>query len=110
MTMPRVLIVEDDALIALDVEQVLRAAGYDICGMASSEIEALALAERFRPDMAVVDISLSPGDGRVVAKALAETYATQVLFATGQCDEVQGLTATGAIACPSKTLHGASDA
>ena len=99
MTQARVLIVEDDMLIALDVEHALREAGYDVCGVASSEAEALELAERLRPEMAVVDISLGPGDGRVVAKTLCGTYATKVLFATGQCDEVDGLKGTGAVAC-----------
>ena len=99
MTQARVLIVEDDMLIALDVEHALREAGYDVCGVACSEAEALELAERLRPEMAVVDISLGPGDGRVVAKTLCGAYATKVLFATGQCDEVDGLEGTGAVAC-----------
>ena len=99
MTQARVLIVEDDMLIALDLEHALREAGYDVCGVATSEAEALELAERLRPEMAVVDISLGPGDGRVVAKRLCGAYATKVLFATGQCDEVEGLKGTGAIAC-----------
>jgi len=99
MAQARVLIVEDDILIALDVEQSLLEAGFDVCGVASSEAEALELAERLRPDMAVVDITLGPGDGRVVARTLSGAYATKVLFATGQCDEVEGLKGTGAIAC-----------
>jgi DNA-binding response OmpR family regulator len=95
----RVLIVEDDPLIALDVEQTLLAAGFDVCGVAASEADALALAERFRPELAIVDISLSPGDGRAVAKALCGAFATAVLFASGQCDEVESLLGTGAVAC-----------
>ena len=67
MAQASVLIVEDDILIALDVEQSLLEAGFDVCGVATFEAEALELAERLRPDMAVVDISLGPGDGRVVA-------------------------------------------
>ena len=99
MTKQRVLIVEDDPLIALDVEQALIAAGYDVAGVASSEAEGLALAEALRPDLAVVDISLSPGDGRVVARTLWSEFKVAVLFATGQCDEVESMRGTGAIAC-----------
>jgi len=99
MTATRILIVEDDVLIGLDVEQALLAAGYDVCGIATSETEALALADHFHPEMAIVDISLSPGDGRVVAMELRHRYATAVLFATGQCNEVEGMARTGAIAC-----------
>ena len=97
--MHSVLIVEDDVLIALDVEQALATAGFDVCGIATSEAEAIELGERFRPELAVVDINLSPGDGRVVAGLLHERYATIVLFATGQCGEVAGMHATGAMAC-----------
>ncbi len=99
MTNPRVLIVEDDALIALDVEDALRCAGYDVCGIAASETEALAMAGQTHPDFAVVDISLSPGDGRVVARELWRRHHTAVLFATGQFDEIRGLDNSGAIAC-----------
>ena len=95
----RILIVEDDVLIGLDVEQVLIAAGYDVCGVATSEFEALALTVRFRPQMAIVDISLSPGDGRVAARQLCDRYGTAVLFATGQCREVQAMIVAGAVAC-----------
>ena len=35
----------------------------------------------------------------MVAKTLRATYGTAVLFATGQCDEVEGLNGTGAVAC-----------
>lgn len=95
----RVLIVEDDGFISIDVEQALIAAGFEVCGIASSEAEALELAARLRPEMAIVDITLSPGDGRVVAKALCAAYATAVLFATGQFDEVAAMRGTGAMAC-----------
>lgn len=97
MTMSRVLIVEDDPLIALDVEQTLQAAGFEVCGVASSEAEALEMAARLHPELAIVDISLNPGDGRAVARAL--NGSTAVLFATGQSDEVADMRATGALAC-----------
>jgi DNA-binding response OmpR family regulator len=93
----RVLIVEDELLIALDVEQALIAAGYEICGVASSEAEALAMADTMRPDLAVVDINLNPGDGRNVARALSDRHKTAVLFATSQCTELDRR--MGAIAC-----------
>jgi DNA-binding response OmpR family regulator len=102
MIRPRVLIVEDDTLISIDVEQALMAAGFEVCGVASSEVEALELAVHLRPEMAIVDITLSPGDGREVAKALRANYATAVLFATGQCHEVANLRGTGAMACMPK--------
>ena len=99
MASSRVLIVEDDYLIALDVEDALLGAGYEICGIAESESQALAMAAATHPDFAVVDISLSPGDGRIVARKLTRQFAIDVLFASGQCDDVKDLEGSGALAC-----------
>jgi two-component system, response regulator PdtaR len=95
----RVLIVEDDPFIAMDLEGVLSDAGCDICGVAASEVEALRIGEATRPSFAVVDVRLSPGDGRVVARELFRQYDTAVLMATAHSRESDNLAATGALAC-----------
>ena len=95
----RVLIVEDDPFIAMDLEGVLSDAGCDVCGVASSEAEALRMGEATRPAFAVVDVRLSPGDGRVVARELFRQYDTAVLMATAHTRELDNLAATGALAC-----------
>jgi DNA-binding response OmpR family regulator len=95
----RVLIVEDDTFIAMSLEDVLSDAGYEICGVAGSESEALAMATATRPSFAVVDMRLSPGDGRVVARELVRRYGTAVLMATADGAEFKSLAATGALAC-----------
>lgn len=107
MARPRVLIVEDDPLIALDVGDALTDAGYDVCGVADSQTQALWLAAETRPDFAVVDITLSPGDGRVVAQELFKRHHTEVLFATGQCNEVKHLRGSGALGCLPKPYDAA---
>jgi len=99
MTKTRVLIVEDDCIIALDVEQELTAAGFEVRGGAASQAEALELAAELRPKLAVVDINLSPGDGRIVARILHDRFETAVLFATSECSEIKRLNGTGASAC-----------
>jgi DNA-binding response OmpR family regulator len=96
---PTVLIVEDDYIVAFDVAAALIDAGYEVAAMTSSEVEALDVASRIKPDYAVVDIHLAPGDGRVVAQQLRRHYGTAVLFATAQCRDVEYLTASGAMAC-----------
>jgi DNA-binding response OmpR family regulator len=104
----RVLIVEDDTFIAMSLEDVLSDAGYEICGVAGSESEALALGAATRPSFAVVDMRLSPGDGRVVARELVRRYGTAVLMATADGAEFESLAATGALAClpkPYATRH-----
>ena len=80
----QVLVVEDDPLIAADVEQALTKAGYQVCGVASSEEGALEMAGRSHPDFAVLDVNLDPGDGRNVACELARRYNTKILMATAE--------------------------
>jgi len=95
----RVLIVEDDALIAWDLEETLVAAGCDVCGVAGSQSEALRLGEATRPPFAIVDVRLAPGDGRIVARELAQLYGTAVLLATAHCGDPGDLARTGAVGC-----------
>jgi two-component system, response regulator PdtaR len=95
----RVLIVEDDPLIAMDLEGALSDAGWQVCGTASSVAEALRLGEATRPTFAIVDVGLSRGDGRVVAEELVRRYDTVVLMTTGRGQEFESLAATGALAC-----------
>lgn len=95
----RVLIVEDDPIVASDLEGALSEAGCEVCGVAASERVALKMADATRPAFAVVDVQLSPGDGRVVARELFRRYNTAVLMATAHCQESENLAATGAVAC-----------
>jgi DNA-binding NarL/FixJ family response regulator len=99
MAVFRVLIVEDDPIISMDLEGFLSAAGCDICGVAASEVEALEVGEETRPPFAVVDLRLAPGDGRVVARELVERYSTAVLLATAHVNDPDDLAATGALGC-----------
>ena len=95
----RVLIVEDDLLIAADVEETLHESGCDVCGVAASQEDALIIAESARPEFAVVDVELSPGDGRIVARELTVRYGTAVLFATGNSVDPTELARYGAGGC-----------
>lgn len=95
----RVLIVEDDPVISTDLEGTLEAAGCEVCGVAASERIALQLAEATRPPFALVDVRLSHGDGRVVARELCDRYDTAVLLATAHINDPEDLAATGALGC-----------
>jgi two-component system, response regulator PdtaR len=103
----RVLIVEDDCLIAADVEAALTERGHTVCGVAATQIDAIRLASLRQPDCAIVDIALAPGDGRLVARALAER-GVAVLFAAGDCADVDGLSHTGALGCLPKPYSAGS--
>ena len=67
----RILIVEDEFLIAMESESILMDAGHEVVGVAADEQQALSLAEQARPDLVLMDIRLArAGDGIEVAKAI----------------------------------------
>lgn len=83
----KILIVEDDPLIAGWIEEILVAAGMDIGGLASSAAEALALATESQFSLALVDIGI-PGslDGIELACLLRNNHAIPTIFLTGRGD------------------------
>jgi DNA-binding response OmpR family regulator len=82
--MPKVLIVDDDLMIADCLEEILMDAGYEVCGIAGGVAEAIALGEAHEPDLAVIDLRLSNGElGTQVAAALCADARLGVLYATG---------------------------
>lgn len=84
---PRVLIVEDEALIATDLEIVLEDAGIVVVGWATNGAEAKALAGEHCPDLALVDIQLKRGeDGLELAKELYACHGVRIVFLTAQSD------------------------
>ncbi len=59
--MTRVLVVEDEFVIALDLSQQLEDAGFEICGLASNTPKALSLIDSDPPDVALLDVNLGAG-------------------------------------------------
>lgn len=85
-----VLIVEDEALVAMELEFMLEEAGHFPVGHADDLASALEAVEIKRPDLALVDIQLALGEsGLRVAKALHERDIP-VLYATGNCPGDEG--------------------
>jgi len=83
----RVLIVEDDFLIAMQTEVALTAAGFEIVGPATTAEEAVDLAREAQPWLAVMDIRLaSSRDGIDAARELYEGFAIRCIFATAHDD------------------------
>lgn len=94
--MAKVLIVEDDVLISDLIEDALLSSGYDVCGTATTAAEAIAIGERERPDLAVVDVRLADGsDGTVAAAHLMRELRLGVLYATGNTDHLLSSNAAG---------------
>lgn len=85
----RILIVEDEFLIALELESLLQDAGHDVVGIAASSEEAIALGRELSPDLAFVDIHLADGlTGIDVARELADRHHVTVLFMTANAKRI----------------------
>lgn len=90
MTAPhaRVLVVEDEAIVAMDISVMLRGLGYEVEGPASTGEEAVELAERERPDLVLMDIMLRGGmDGVEAARRIRETTGAPIVYLTAYADE-----------------------
>jgi len=80
----RILIVDDESLIRMDLRLVLEEAGYINIEEAANVEGALSLARQWRPDVAILDINLA-GDteGFTLAEALRKMLPTRIVFVTG---------------------------
>jgi DNA-binding NarL/FixJ family response regulator len=86
---PKILVVEDDFLVATEVEVALRIAGFVVTGVAASADEAVALAQSTTPDLAIVDIRLyGKRDGVDAALIMFRDYAVRCIFATAHADAI----------------------
>lgn len=86
----RVMIVEDEMLLALDLEDMLLDAGYHVVGQASCMRQAIALAElnQGAVDVAIMDVNLARGtNGVETAAALRQRWDIPSLFVSGNLDE-----------------------
>lgn len=85
-----ILIVEDNALIAMTVESILSDAGYTVLGPAASAERAIAIAERTPPRIALMNIELRDGSSGIeLARALKQRWGTTVVFVTGNVSDAR---------------------
>jgi PAS domain S-box-containing protein len=83
----RILIVEDEALVAADIAKCLRRYGHTVCEPASNAAEGLEAALRERPQLVLMDIDLGDGRGGIeTAQRIREQTGTPVIFLTGMAD------------------------
>lgn len=88
MNSERVLIVEDEKIIALDLQRRLERFGYIICDTAADGEQAVAKAHQHKPDIILMDIMLSGGmDGIEAAKIVKKELQIPVIFLTAYADE-----------------------
>ena len=96
----RVVIAEDEALIRLDLAEMLAEEGYDVVGQAGDGEKAIALAEELRPDLVVLDVKMPRLDGISAAQRIAEQRIAPVVILTAfsQRDLVERARDAGAMA------------
>ena len=88
----RVLVVEDNAIAAIDLSEMIVSMGHEVCGTAATEREALALVNAERPTLALLDVGLARGDnGIAVAQKLRDLFGLPVIFVTGCSGEFDRL-------------------
>ncbi len=97
---PRVVIAEDEALIRLDLAEMLAEEGYDVVGQAGDGEQAIELVEELRPELVVLDVKMPKLDGISAAARIAEQRlaAVVILTAFSQRELVERAREAGAMA------------
>jgi two-component system, response regulator PdtaR len=96
----RVLVAEDEALIRLDLVEMLREQGYDVCGEAADGQAAVEMATALRPDLVFLDVKMPVLDGLTAAERIVEARIAPVVILTAfsQRDLVERAREAGAMA------------
>ena len=79
---PRVIVAEDEALIRLDLVELLEDQGYEVVAQASDGEEAVSLARELEPDLVVMDVKMPKMDGITAADKIAEERICAVVMLT----------------------------
>jgi two-component system, response regulator PdtaR len=96
----RVVIAEDEAIVRLDLKEILEEEGYDVVGETGRGDEAIALVRSKRPDLAILDIKMPGTDGLTAAREITAEHLAAVLILTAfsQRDLIEQARAAGALA------------
>jgi response regulator NasT len=96
----RVVIAEDEAIIRLDLKEILEEEGYDVVGETGRGDQAIELVRDLKPDLAILDIKMPGMDGLTAAREIASDRLAAVLILTAfsQHDLVEQARDAGALA------------
>jgi two-component system, response regulator PdtaR len=78
----RVVIAEDEAIIRLDLKEILEAEGYDVVGETGRGDEAVELTSKLQPDLAILDVKMPGIDGIEAARQITARHKVPVLILT----------------------------
>src|ERR1700730_2569888 len=100
--MPKVMIAEDDFMIAEMMQDILVHAGYEVCGIARTVAEGVKIGQHHQPDLALLDLRLANGGlGMEIAAQLGRRGALGILYATANSGSIV-LSPTDGDACITK--------
>ena len=94
----RILVAEDEALIRLDLVEMLTESGYEVVAQATNGVEAIALAKEFKPDLAILDVKMPELDGISAAQEIIEISPVLMLTAFSQKELVERARDAGVMA------------
>jgi response regulator NasT len=86
MTAVRILVAEDNELVALTLEEQLKGLGYDVIGVARTGTEAIDLAMRLSPDIIIMDIRMPEMEGTEAAARINNQRPVPILMLTAYTD------------------------
>ncbi len=78
----RIVVAEDEALIRLDLAEMLGESGYDVVGQASDGEQAVALTREHRPDLVIMDVKMPVLDGISAAEEIGKDHIAPVIMLT----------------------------
>ncbi len=94
----RILVAEDEAIIRLDLVEMLTEAGYTVVAQATNGVEAIALAQEYKPDLAILDVKMPELDGISAAEQIIEIAPVLMLTAFSQKELVDRARDAGVLA------------
>ena len=84
----RILIAEDDTMIAMFLEELLEAMGHEVCAVVSDQSEVIAAAAQHAPNLMIVDEGLREGSGTAAVVEILKTRFIPHIFSTGNDRQV----------------------
>ena len=85
---PRILVVEDESIIAMDLRVTLSRLGYEVSSVVNNALSAIQKAEQDKPDIILMDIMLGGSlDGIEAAKIISYNHSTLIIYITALRDE-----------------------
>jgi CheY-like chemotaxis protein/DNA-directed RNA polymerase specialized sigma24 family protein len=87
----RVLVIEDEPMMAMNIAHIMRHMGHEVCGVAQTRREALARVRESQPNLILADVRLRDGDsGIATVREIVRQRSVPVIFITGHAHELLG--------------------